>query len=223
MGFGIMFFGYFITYIMALNTFGAFFRFAGFLVMAYGAKKLSEYQTSFVWSIYAALPLALLSVVRIVSDFTLIIPIRFMDALTYVEVAAVLVYHVFLLVAIWKIAKETDVEKIQSRAITALIFILLFYMLYAIGMIPALRGDFYEQNMALPLYLLKYAWIILDLVLLVTCYSNICDEGDLDMQRKPSRFEFVNKLRAELDAKSARARESALQYKKEKADKRKKK
>ena len=119
-----MFLGYFITYIMALNTFGAFFRFAGFLVMAYGAKKLSEYQTSFVWSIYAALPLALLSVVRIVSDFTLIIPIRFMDALTYVEVAAVLVYHVFLLVAIWKIAKETDVEKIQSRAITALVFIM---------------------------------------------------------------------------------------------------
>ena len=123
MGFGIMFFGYFITYIMALNTYGVFFRFAGYLLMAYGAKKLSDYQTSFLWSEYASLLLALLTAVRIVSDFTLIIPIKLLDMLPYVEATVVLLYHVLLLLSIWKIAKETEVEKIQSRAITNIFFI----------------------------------------------------------------------------------------------------
>ena len=57
MGFGIMVFGYFITYIMALNTYGVYFRFAGYLMMAYSAKKLSEYESSFVWSEYTSLAL----------------------------------------------------------------------------------------------------------------------------------------------------------------------
>ena len=77
--------------------------------------------------------------------------------------------------------------------------------------------------MGLPLLLLNFAWIILDLVLIASCYSRICDENDVDMERKPSRFAFVNKIRAELDAKQARARASSLQYKKEKAERKKNK
>ena len=223
MGFGIMFFGYFITYIMALNAYGAFFRFAGYLAMAYGAQKLSEYQRSFTWSAYASLLLALMSVVRIVSDYTLLIPSAFLDVFVYIEAAVVLIYHVLLLLSIRQIAKETEVDKIEGRAVTNIFFISLYFLLYAIGMLPTSFSESYEQNMALPITLLYLAWIILDLVLLLSCYSNICDEGDIDMQRKPSKFEFVNRVRAQLDEKSARARESALQYKKEKADRKKKK
>lgn len=223
MGFGIMFFGYFITYIMALNQYGAFFRFAGYLTMAYGAKKLSEYQASFMWSGYVSVLLTLMSVLRIVSDYTLIIPMAFLDAFVYVEAALVLIYHILLLLAIRQIAKETEVDKIEGRAVTNIFFISLYFLLSVIGMLPTSFSESYEQNMALPITLLYLAWIILDLVLLLSCYSNICDEGDLDMQRKPSKFEFVNRVRAQLDEKSARARESALQYKKEKADRKKKK
>ena len=223
MGFGIMFFGYFITYIMALNTYGAFFRFAGYLVMAYGAKKLSEYQTSFLWSEYTSLLLALLTAVRIISEFVPIMSYELLNSFVYAEAAVVLVYHILLLLAIRAIAKETDSEKIQGRAVTNLFFISLYYLLYLIGMIPTSFKESYESNMGLPLLLLNFAWIILDLVLLVSCYSTICDENDVDMERKPSRFEFVNKVRAELDVKRERARESALQYKKEKADRKKKK
>lgn len=223
MGFGIMVFGYFITYIMALNTFGAFFRFAGYLVMAYGAKKLSEYESSFLWSEYASLLLALMSAVRIVADFTLFIPTNILDTLVYVEAALVLLYHILLLLAIRTIAKDTDSEKIQSKAITNIFFISLYYLLYVVGFIPTSFKSSYEANMGLPLLLLNFAWIILDLVLLVSCYSGICDENDVDMERKPSRFAFVNKMRAELDAKGERARESALQYKRDKAERKKKK
>ncbi len=223
MGFGILFLGYFITYIMALNTFGAFFRFAGYLVMAYAAKKLSEYNSAFIWSIYASSLLAIMSVLRIITDFTQIIPIGIIDILVYVEAAVVLVYHVVLLLAIRAIAKETETEKIQGNSIRNLFFIALYYLLYVLSMLPTPFKESYQKNMGLPILLLNFAWIILDLVLILSCYSSICDEGDVDMERKPSKFAFVNKLRAELDAKQARARESALKYKAEKAERKRKK
>lgn len=223
MGFGIMVFGYFITYIMALNTFGAFFRFAGYLVMAYGSKKLSEYESGFVWSEYASMLLAVISAVRIAADFTQLIPSNIIAILVYAEAALVLIYHILLLLAIRAIAKDTDSEKIQGNAVRNLFFISLYYLLYVIGMLPTPFKASYEKNMGLPLLLLNFAWIILDLVLLISCYSRICDENDLDMERKPSRFAFVNKMRAELDAKQARARESSMQYKKEKAERKRKK
>ena len=223
MGFGIMVFGYFITYIMALNTYGAFFRFAGYLVMAYGAKKLCEYQSDFVWCEYSSMVLVIMSALRIVSDSTQLIPANILDTLMYAEAALVLVYHILLLLAIRAIAKDTESEKIQSRAITNIFFISLYYLLYVIGILPTPFKESYEANMGLPLLLLNFAWIILNLVLLVSCYSGICDEHDVDMERKPSRFAFVNKVRAELDAKQERARESALQYKKEKAERKRNK
>lgn len=223
MGFGILFFGYFITYIMALNTFGAFFRFAGYLVMAYGVKKLSEYQSSFMWSGYASILLAIMSAVRIVADFTQLIPTDLLDTLVYAEAALVLVYHILLLLAIRAIAKDTESEKIQGNSVRNLFFISLYYLLYVVGMLPTPFKASYEANMGLPLLLLNFAWIILDLVLIVSCYSRICDENDVDMERKPSKFAFVNKMRAELDAKQARARESSMQYKREKAERKRNK
>ena len=223
MGFGIMVFGYFITYIMALNTYGVYFRFAGYLMMAYSAKKLSEYESSFVWSEYTSLALSLMSAARIFADFTQLLPVRLIDALAYADAALVLVYHVLLLLAIRAIAKDTESDKIKANSIRNLFFIGVYYLLYLFAILPTPLKASYEENMGLPILLLNLAWIILDLILLISCYSQICDENDVDMQRKPSRFEFVNKIRAELDAKQLRARESSLQYKKEKAERKRKK
>ena len=223
MGFGLLFFGYFITYIMALNTFGAYFRFAGYLLMAYAATRLSEYHSRFIWSVYVSALLALMSVLSIVADFTQLIPLNIMNVLMYVEAAVVLVYHVTLLLAIRAIAKDTDSEKIQGNSVRNLFFIALYYILYVLSVLPTPFKESYQNNMGLPLLLLNFAWIILDLVLIASCYSRICDENDVNMERKPSRFAFVNKIRAELDAKQARARASSLQYKKEKAERKKNK
>ena len=218
-----MVFGYFITYIMALNPYGAFFRFAGYLMMAYGAHKLCEYESRFAWSEYTSLVLSLMSATRILADFTQLISVKLLDALAYADAALVLVYHVLLLLAIRRIAEDTQAEKIQTNSVRNLFFIGIYYLLYVIGMLPTPIKASYEENMGLPILLLNFAWIILDLILLISCYSQICDENDVDMERKPSRFAFVNKMREELDAKKARARESALQYKKEKAERKRKK
>ena len=55
------------------------------------------------------------------------------------------------------------------------------------------------------------------------CYTRICDEGDVEMNRKPSRFAFINKMRAELDKREEKALESQEQYIEEKRQKREQK
>ena len=70
---------------------------------------------------------------------------------------------------------------------------------------------------------MNLVWIVLQIVLIFSCYARICDEGDVEMERKPSRFAFVNKFRAELDAKQEKARRESEEYKREKMEKRREK
>jgi hypothetical protein len=144
------------------------------------------------------------------------------DILKYSESGLVLVYHILLLISIRNIAKETDIEKIQINALRNIFFISVYYLLYVISFLPTPFKAAFEKNMALPLLLLNLAWILLNLLLIFSCYSQICDEGDIGMERRPSKFAFINKFRDELDAKQARARESSEKYKKEKADRKNK-
>ena len=51
----------------------------------------------------------------------------------------------------------------------------------------------------------------------------ICDENDVDMQRKPSRFAFINTMRQRFDEKQERAAQQQADYMREKAQKKKNK
>ena len=66
-------------------------------------------------------------------------------------------------------------------------------------------------------------WVIFNAIMLFSCYMNICDENDTEMAAKPSRFGFINKLRADFDEKEMRARKADSEYLHEKAEKRKNK
>ena len=45
--------------------------------------------------------------------------------------------------------------------------------------------------------------------MIFSCYRRICDEGDVDMPQKPSRFEFVNEMRREREEKEKARQEKA--------------
>ena len=61
------------------------------------------------------------------------------------------------------------------------------------------------QKAALPVWalILSLATAILNSIMLFSCYGKICDENDVDMPQKPSRFAFVNRMRAERDERAA--------------------
>lgn len=233
MGFGILFLGYCVTYIMSLNTFGVVFRLFGAVLMLLGCRKLSEYDKKFGPAAYSLIALVLISAIECASALTgFLYDNLFISAdpfssisgvMIYVDAAAVLVFHIFLLLAVFSIAKSTEVTKIENAAIRNLFFVGLYFVLRVIDYIPLPFQESYRKNFAMPIFLLNLAWIILNAIMLFSCYAKICDEGDVEMEQKPSRFEFVNKYRAELEEKRRLADEKYAKKEQERKNKRKKK
>ena len=59
--------------------------------------------------------------------------------------------------------------------------------------------------------------------LIFKCYAFICPSDDVEMKRKPSRFEFINKIRAKTDANEERAIEDTKKYFEQRAQKKREK
>lgn len=224
MGFGVMLIGYFITYVMALNTYGVFFRVLGYLIICRGAFRLLEYDKKFVYPFYLSATLAALSVLETANYVYQLIALSqnvtielLANIVGYIDVVAVLAFHVTLLLAIRGVAKDTGVSKIAVSAMRNLIVILLYFGLYAVSFLPL------PVNMAMPLLIVNLFWILLDVVLLYSCYYRICDENDNEITRKPSRFAWINNMWSKLDAKQEKAAREMEEYRQQKNQKKRKK
>jgi hypothetical protein len=83
-----------------------------------------------------------------------------------------------------------------------------------VTLLPIASIEEFKKYFSLPVMLFYFAWIILDVVLLVSCYARICDESDVDMPYKKSRFAFINKL----NEKEQKASEENAAYAKQKME-----
>ena len=238
MGFGWLFIGYFVATLMSINVAGAFIRLIGYGIMIFAAGRLKRYNGAFSYfqiAAFAMLAVSLLLAAADVFDFlytemlieTEVFPQSFDTAFAVTELCASCIFNGLMLYAIHAIAVETGVGKIAVNAVRNGIFIALYFVINAIAYLPLGFSETYAGLFGAPALLLYFVWIVLNLVLIYSCYARICDEEDVDMARKPSRFAFVNKMRAELDAKEQKAIESTAEYKRErlekKADRRKRK
>ena len=231
MGFGWLFIGYFVATLMSINIAGTFIRLVGYGIIIFAAGKLKRYNgafayfqiaTAFIWAV------SLLFAVSDVFDFlykemyiqTEIFPQSLDKAFAIIELCSSLIFNGFMLYAIRAIAIETGVSRIAVNAVRNAIFVVLYFVMNIIAYLPVSFAESYAKLFGLPALLLYFAWIILNLVLIYSCYARICDEDDVDMARKPSKFEFVNKMREEFDAKEKKAAEETAQYRQEKMEKR---
>lgn len=214
MGFGLLFMGYFLGMVMSLNIFGAFFRLAGFALAAYAARKLSDYHKGFSFLTLASMLSVAVSVLGAISSLSaflydnMIIAEKLISdglaiAFGYARYGAELVFTVALCVAISLIAKETGEIKLRYVAIRNLALYCVYFVLQIICWLPHEYVGTLLQITALPAVaqLAGFALILLNLLMIFSCYRRICDESDVDMPQKPSRFEFVNQMRAEREEK----------------------
>ena len=133
------------------------------------------------------------------------------------------VFHACLLYAIYKIARETEVEKISYAATRNFIFMCVYEVLCVVSYLPFAFVEDYKRYFSMPIILLYFGLIILNLVLVFSCYANICDENDIDMPLKKSRFEFVNKIREETARREQKAADESVEYAKRKMEERRNK
>ena len=214
MGFGLLLMGYFLGMVMSLNIFGAFFRLAGFALAAYAARKLSDYHKGFSFLTLASIISVAVSALGAISSLSaflydnMIIAEKLIGdglatAFGYARYGAELVFTVALCVAISLIAKETGEIKLRYVAIRNLALYCVYFVLQIICWFPHEYVGTLLQITALPAVaqLAGFALILLNLLMIFSCYRRICDESDVDMPQKPSRFEFVNQMRAEREEK----------------------
>ena len=231
MGFGLLFLGYFMTHLMSVFSLGCVVRLVGYALMIYAFTKLHKYNVAFRFPFYTGF--AMLGVTladcyakvgKLFYDYLLInsfyLPEGFEETVASADDAFSFVFHTCLLYAIIQIAKDTEVEKIRVASVRNFVFMCIYAVLIMISKLPFAFVENYKRYFSMPIILLYFAIIILNLVLIFTCYANICDESDVDMPLKKSRFEFVNKFREETARREQKAADESVEYARKKLEER---
>ena len=232
MGFGWLFFGYFTATLMTLNSAGAFIRVIGYAIIIFAALKLRRYHKSFNVFLAASAVMTAVSALIAASALSeglynaLVIDSRWFsesatEIIGYLESGCSLLFNGAMLYSLWSIGKETGVEAVMGDSIRNGVFIVMYNIGTVVCALPdeSVRGFVNETGLLMWTFLLYLLCIILNHILIFKCYAKICDEDDIEMERKPSRFAFVNKYRALLDEKQERARQATEQYINEKKNK----
>lgn len=222
MGFGTLFFGYFLL----LNiTYFSFTDLIASLVMALGLYKLYSINTYFKGAFYTVFGLSAIGLAELVVEFLSMFIYQFnADAvLSYTTIPRSIIIAVitlFMLMGIENVAQEVGLSQLAKRARLSMPFVLIVYGFSALLEIPYLEKIIPVQIIAAASVVTLVAILVLVVVNLVTVYSaymKICmpDEVDNDID-KPSRFGFVNKYREH----TAEKQREYAEYKLEKLKKR---
>lgn len=214
MGFGLLFVGYFIAFLMSVNNYGFAFEIIGYAIMLSAVGKLSEYKHSLSRAGLALLVMALCSVYdgfRYLDELlSLGIPL-FSGGVTFtvslLSAATVLAFHVLLLLSIRDIAKDAEENGIAHRSYLALtaaaLSCILEFALAIAGNFSSVEAAPAFRILILVSTLVRILYPLAVLAFIYTCYARICAPEDMDMPRRPSRFAFVNRWREKQEQKAA--------------------
>lgn len=198
MGFGLLFFACFLTYFGALvPAFSIYFYVVGSAFMLYALYKLSNQNKLFFVSTFVSLVFLILSIVIVALSVFAQSSGALYRVLIYVQTVLAPVLLIVVMAAIFIIAKEVELRKIQGWSIvnTALI---------VIAMIFEIISMFVNSGEAIAR--LGLIWIILrvlysafTLVILFNCYARICYEDDADMEKSTTGMPVFDTLNRMLD------------------------
>lgn len=196
MGFGLLFLGYITTFLMSINSFGVVFRLTGCAIMLSALSKLSRYEKSFFYVNISCFAMTAISLFECVFGF-------FDSGWRYDNVKSIcmsiflvltVIFHFLLYLAIYRISKDVGLERLKLKSVRNAVFasIELVILLCAYVMWNLELNITKYIVMAGILY--PFVIAILNLMLIYSCYKNICEEGDEEAPRKPSKIPFLNKL-----------------------------
>ncbi len=218
MGFGWLFFGYVLEYVLGMSPYGCFVFLIGYGVMYRGLCELRRYCRAFSRAIWVLIPLMPVALFRTVAGLDSLFSwgLEFVGApwnqvAVWTDLLLVLAYHFFLTLAIRELAKRVSSPKQAIYATRNFLIVLLYGCVAVLWRTGVLSGS--------PawgvLLLLQLVWAVMNSVMLYSCYMHICPAQE--RERTPSRFAFVNRLRARFEQKENEAIEADRRYHAEKA------
>lgn len=224
MGFGTLFFGYFIMFAFSLSETYFFADIIGALVTIYAFSKLSEYNRYFVRAMVSCLVFMLLCGITAVSlMFRIYEPDGNIDKI--VDIAkqiSACVMHIFMFLGTRGISLGADAKKLVDTTKRNFVMTMIYYFF---SLIVLLCGDILGdsvQSASMIVYLYWVVCLVLNLALIYRCFGILCPaDEDEDAPPKRSKFEFVNKLNDkfdEIEEKKQSYRKESIRLAMEEAD-----
>lgn len=195
MGFGILFFACFLTYFGALTPIGLFTFLLGSALMLFALYKLSGLNKMFVTSAVGSAILMLDSLVVVIMfvfgyDNNVVY-----NVLVFIQNYLSPVLLIIIHIAIYLIAKEVGLNKIQGWSIVNNVFITGYLICDILSRIFV--GEVVTPRLGLVCTIVQVLFSIFMLVILFNCYAKICYEDDKQMEKNSSGvpvFDFLNRL-----------------------------
>ncbi len=230
MGFGILTFGYYLAFLVGMlwqsEIWGILLLLLGCVMIMVALASLMEYESLFRNALFFSLFLAVSAFYRLLfwlSEQFLWDASAFSDSVfDAVKIAEFLIFAAFqvlLLLAVRRLANDVENPKIVASATRNTVFLGLYVAVQLLSVTPFPAAAYF----ALSARLIQIVYHVLIGVMLVTCYMQICDEGDVDMPLKKSRFAFVNKIREERARREQAAADSVTKYAEDRLRKRREK
>ena len=227
MGWGLLFLGYLLKFILGLNPlFDVILTLPACILMLLGLKKLDLYCRTFRYAMWCVALVAAVTVGSLIG--ALVAPVSALpsaqaplvdwlryaarasatDWVTLAEMVAVVLFHAALALGVKDIATRVGVQKNAVRAMRNLVVV----GLYAVSLVLAKAAPATAGVMMPTTMLIRLVFAVCNGVLLYSCYMRIAPAEETEQLRKPSRIAWVNRLRDAYDEKTQKAIDADRAY-----------
>lgn len=217
MGFGLLLVGYTVAYLFSIGLGGlANYAFAGFLIgyfLCYlGLSELKKYSPAFNYALLISITLTVCALYESLAGVNNLLSLGLnlsgsilSDVFGYARFILDCAFNLALLYGAIDISKRVDFEPTRNMAYRNMIFVVIAY---AFELVRILLATFtfesvknYIPTLSTISIVLKIFYIVLNIFLWFKSYAFICPSEDVDMKRKESKIEFINKLNERNDKK----------------------
>ncbi len=203
MGFGILFFGYFVMFAFSFSSTYFFADIIGAFVCLYAFAKLSEYNGYFKYAMAGTLAFMLFSAVNAASMMFHLYESggNVSAAVTVLKTCAACIVHVMMFLGCRGISMNADSVKLQKNAERNLMVSMIYYAAYfiiaAVGFFAGESEILGYISMFVSVYWL--VCVIQNMVLLYRCFGILAPAEEDESEIRQSRFGFINKINAKMD------------------------
>lgn len=224
MGFGILIFGYFLSFAFSISQYYFFTDIIGAVVMLFAFSKLSEYNRYYIGASWSCLGFLLLCGVNATSlMFELYDPTGPIDMVVDIcKLIVACVMHVLVFLGIRGISMAADAPNIAAKAQRNLVMTAVYYIA---SLAVVLFGSVIPKEtvyfLSLSVYFYWLMCIFLNIALFYGCFGRLCPADEDENEKKRSRFALVNKFNDmfdELEAKKQAHREESMRAALEEAE-----
>lgn len=220
MGFGYLFIGYLIAFVLYLTVqalgVGGLALLIGFGTMMLGLWELTHYQKEFVFAKWLCVPLLFTSAYQLVYQLgalflwnSPIVSEAVQSAVLWFHFFLLVAFHFFLLHAIYLVCREVGIRHMATVAIRNTVFYAIYAVIYVLANSVFAQDSAARSYVLFSLVMMQVVCTVFNLILLINCAKNICAEGEEDVPQKPHRWNFLNKLDSVYDRTRQRAVENA--------------